>query len=627
MNKFVEINLKKLVKENKISYANDYLNNSKLLLKNDFCFQHVYDMEPSPKIYHLEDWQVSPNGDPEWLYVLKRQEYLQDLLYSYISTNDLTYLKQIRFFILDWIKNNDDNKKVRFNSWRTIDTGIRLLNWSKPLDYLISKKIVNSNDISRINDSVARQAKYLFDNYIEKYDLSNWGVLITTGILTFDSEHPNIINSEIAKWALDKFCLELKLQVDATGVHWEQSPLYFIEVFRSSLCVIASYKTNNKHIPDEVLQTLKRMFKSFDYQIKPNGKLLQQGDTDAIRVKDLVASAEYILYGIVHSADLQDFLLMTFGDKARIIVADNKATKKLNFDSVISGNFYLKDSEKNDYWHIYNGNLGSGHGHAASGHIDLTINNDDILIDPGRFTYVNTHKRRYLKSGLSHNVVLLDGAFPTTPLNSWKFKTVVTNQRNEVYHSTSYDEVKCSYIDKSNKYIVTRYFIWLRKLEIMVVIDVAEYQGTHVQTDNWILAPGAQAKTISKNNFLIKLHQNQYSLFHSLKETKITNQIYAPRYNELEKGNKIMFSDNFTNNNVSYTVIGKQGTLKNVNYLDSLRNGKVDGDAIHSFSLLIDLSGKHSVTLNIQHQNTIKGNKIYYVDGIPFYGNVSVKYQ
>lgn len=90
MNKFVEINLKKLVKENKISYANDYLNNSKLLLKNDFCFQHVYDMEPSPKIYHLEDWQVSPNGDPEWLYVLKRQEYLQDLLYSYISTNDLT---------------------------------------------------------------------------------------------------------------------------------------------------------------------------------------------------------------------------------------------------------------------------------------------------------------------------------------------------------------------------------------------------------------------------------------------------------------------------------------------------------------------------------------------------------
>ena len=74
-----KINLNSLIHDGRISYAKDYLNNAKLLLNNQFRFQHVYDMEPSPEVYQLNSWQESPNGDPEWLEVLKRHEYLQDL--------------------------------------------------------------------------------------------------------------------------------------------------------------------------------------------------------------------------------------------------------------------------------------------------------------------------------------------------------------------------------------------------------------------------------------------------------------------------------------------------------------------------------------------------------------------
>ncbi|MDF7683562.1 heparinase II/III family protein [Lactobacillus sp. ESL0679] len=627
MNELTQLKVKKLIDQDEISYATDYLANSKLLLNNKFSFHHVYDMEPSPTTYHMDNWTVSPNGDPEWLYVLKRQEYLQDLLYSYIKTNNPTYLEKIKTFIFDWIINNDENEEQRYITWRTIDTGIRLLNWTKPLSYLLQKQLLNDDEITRINQSVNRQAMYLHDNYIEKYDLSNWGVLITTGILTFAAEHPEVIDSSLVNWAESKLSLELKLQVDATGLHWEQSPLYFIEVFRSSLCVVASYLAHDKQLPTIIASSLKAMLKTCYYQIKPDGYILQQGDTDAIKIADLITSAKYILFGIKEPKVKQDFLLMSLADQAKILIGAQEKQNNCYFDSLVSGNFYYKDLVNHNYWHIYNGSLGSGHGHAASGHLDLTINNDNLLIDPGRYTYVNSPERRNLKSGFSHNVVLVDNGFPTRPRDSWKYQTIVTNQRNEVEHYDLYDLVKISYYDKSNDCIVTRYFIWLKEVAIMTIIDVAECKGKHLQSDNWIFAPEVTCQPEFNNSYLITNGVNQYELFHSLKNGQLEKQMYSPRYNELESTTKLILSNQFTDNNLAYTVIGKKSDIADVHYCESKRIDEVIDDDVHSFGVEIDLSNNHRIVINIQHENTIIGNKLYFVGGVPCYGNVSVNYE
>ncbi|WP_305068980.1 heparinase II/III domain-containing protein [Lacticaseibacillus saniviri] len=75
-----------------------------------------------------------------------------------------------------------------------------------------------------------------------------------------------------------------------------------------------------------------------------------------------------------------------------------------------SGNAFWRSSWQTnaDYLHIYNGNLGSGHGHAALGHIDLVIDGQDVLVDLGRYTYVDGTERRYLKSPSAHNVMTVD---------------------------------------------------------------------------------------------------------------------------------------------------------------------------------------------------------------------------
>ena len=86
--------IQSLSKNNVFAHHEDYLKNAEYLLADEFLFQNVYNMEPSPQKYKLIDWQTSPNGDPEWLFVLKRQEYLQDLVYAYLVTDKIKYLKK-----------------------------------------------------------------------------------------------------------------------------------------------------------------------------------------------------------------------------------------------------------------------------------------------------------------------------------------------------------------------------------------------------------------------------------------------------------------------------------------------------------------------------------------------------
>ena len=71
-------------------------------------------------------------------------------------------------------------------------------------------------------------------------------------------------------------------------------------------------------------------------------------------------------------------------------------------------------------------NLGSGHGHAELGHIDLVINGKDILVDPGRYTYVDGIERRYLKGATAHNTIMLNDTPFSKPKNSWKYEYVST---------------------------------------------------------------------------------------------------------------------------------------------------------------------------------------------------------
>ena len=109
--------------------AKEVIRQADLLLKNTFIYTDRWDMEPCrvPYTVSLADWTISPNGDPEWVFMLNRHDFLHKLWQAYVITGKHDYVDKILSLIRDWIQKNPITLQGT-DATRTIDTGIRCMN-------------------------------------------------------------------------------------------------------------------------------------------------------------------------------------------------------------------------------------------------------------------------------------------------------------------------------------------------------------------------------------------------------------------------------------------------------------------------------------------------------------------
>ena len=67
-------------------------------MEQKFCFCDRWDMEPCSTVYEVSpfSWDACPNGDPEWIYMLNRQEYLKKMLMAYWYTGQERYVEGMK---------------------------------------------------------------------------------------------------------------------------------------------------------------------------------------------------------------------------------------------------------------------------------------------------------------------------------------------------------------------------------------------------------------------------------------------------------------------------------------------------------------------------------------------------
>ncbi|WP_424321320.1 heparinase II/III family protein [Lacticaseibacillus chiayiensis] len=609
--------------------TDDARKNADRLLKNEFLFDSPYAMEPTQVSYTMDPitWQQTPNGDPEWLYMLKRQEYLLDLLEAYYETGRSDYQVKMKALLFDWL---DENLAMP-DTWRTIDTGIRLLNWTGVVANLLEDQQLTQEEQARIEEAVNVQATYLQQNYTEKFDISNWGVLITTGILVYAARFPEVLPRAIVQWAQQKFETELDLQVDAQGMQWEQSPLYLLEVWRSTLAVIAAQQRAGMPVAPIVLIKARAMQQMITQYVKPDLLLLQQGDTDAIRIDGLYHASAALLQ---QPSTLQqwlapvvDFALLELRHQEwQVPKADAEQSLSEVFAATTSGNYFWRSGwdAKADYWHVFNGNLGSGHGHAALGHVDLTIGGHDVLVDPGRYTYVDGTERRQLKSVAAHNTVMVDQRPFSLPNDSWKYRYVATPAQHSLIDFGGGQVVKLTFLDQAQTQpaLVTRLLISLSQERLWLVVDMIHQPGRHSLKRFWQVAPQL---TVTQQDHGYQL--GEVANFAATDTQMWTSQqLFSPRYNELEHLTRVESETTFTDFTVQAAVFAPQQQPLTLRPIAAQHSG--DRQALVPQQLAagfrVDLGDGRNTLVTLQPENTIVGRKLYWFDGTEAYGSLNI---
>ena len=122
----------KLFKEN----SKKIIETCDLLCKNTFIFNHKWDMEVCKVPYTFSEeiiWNKIPFEDPEWTFMLNRHKFWIYLAKAYTLTSEKKYFDTFISQVNSWIDTVDVFKDKYFNCSRTIEIGIRCLNWIKAI--------------------------------------------------------------------------------------------------------------------------------------------------------------------------------------------------------------------------------------------------------------------------------------------------------------------------------------------------------------------------------------------------------------------------------------------------------------------------------------------------------------
>ncbi|MDR1538766.1 MAG: heparinase II/III family protein [Clostridiales bacterium] len=453
-----------------------------------FKFTARWDMEKTwtPVVFEKEiDWLHQPGDDPEWVYAFNRCRFWITLGQAYALTKNEKYAEAFVSQLLSWISSVKRSRQGTEKAWRTIEAGLRLEYWHKAIWLFKGSEKIDDEIIEIFSESVREHAEYLMDAWDSFHLMSNWGVLenhglFFAGVMLADGEK---YRAEAAR----RMALEISIQIYRDGVHWEQSPMYHNEVLSCFLDVMILAKKNGVKLPD-IFDRIREMCIFDLYAKKPNSREIAMGDSDEIDQRDILAKAAFALkdpllkFGGYESVDFDS--LWDLGEEAveGFKLLKSQAPKDMDHGFMDSGNFYFRSSWNSDatFLHFHCGALGAGHGHADQLHFDLFSRGEDILIDPGRFTYVFGPDRIAFKEAKAHNVTIVDERDYYVCTDSWECRDLTRAVNRSFYADSFHGYAEGGHLAYMNPegIFANRRVIFI-KPDIVIIADEFYGAGTH----------------------------------------------------------------------------------------------------------------------------------------------------
>lgn len=592
-----------------IKVADDVVNQT-------FLFDLRWDMERThvPEVFENEiNWLHMPVDDPEWIYQFNRHRFWICLGQAYALTGEEKYAETFVSQMTHWIRTVrlDDPKNQL--AWRTIEAGLRLEYWLKAFCYFENSPALTDEVCDIFEKSVIEHAEYLMSIYDTYRLVSNWGVLQNHGLFMAGvmlPETPRTI--EYITESLRRLEEEIIIQVYDDGVHWEQSPMYHNEVTHNYLDIKILADRNKIKLPEVINKKLHKMCYGSMYHKKPDHCELLMGDSDDIDVRDIISKGAYLYkdpvlkFGGYENLDFD--CIWDLGIKAAEEYSKLKSLMpdKTAIELKESGNYYLHSdwSEKQNFFHFYCGTLGAGHGHSDKLHIDLFANGEDILVDAGRYTYVNKPERYEFKDPSAHNTITVDEKDFIVCKDSWECSKLARGINQKFVSTEHYDYLEggnLGYYDLDTGSVYINRRILYIKPDIYIIVD--EFYANSYHKYNQYFHFNNKGKVILEDDGKITYSsdKNKVEMYFASKglTKEIISSKYSKHYNEFEPNEAVKTS-------FSADGFGSIITVISTNEADKEESIKVEKVPVHSNFKNIIFEDKLIEAISIK-----KGEKSY----------------
>ena len=537
------------IKANYPEEVKNTINKADLVLAQNFIFRDDWDMEKTNIPYQFKgeiDWKAIPNGDEEWCYMLNRHKYWIDLGRAYFLTGNEKYAKAFVEQATHWIDNNPLEDRLKKVSWRRIEAGIRCENWIKAFEYVKNSKSITPEFFVKFSSSLFQHGEYINQSFSDFSKTSNWGVLEFQGLYVvsnFFSEFKSA--SKWKKDATDNLKTCINLQVLDDGNQWEQSPMYHNEVFHCFMNVNLIAQRKNTSLPEAIIQKTKDMaYANIKWQ-KPNFHQPLLGDSDDTDLRGLLTLSAFLFEDTTLKSranihlDYETFFVLGKINSEKYFSIQPKDPEFTSVYQSSSGGFYMRSSWKEGatYASFNLKKLGGGHGHDDILNFTLFANNQDYLIDSGRFTYVDNEWRKLFKSNQSHNTLGVDNLPNSIYKDSWTNEYEARSQGDFTKITPLFDYAEAeniAYKRLEDPVSMKRRVLFI-KPNVWIVFDSFSANRTHTYSQYFNFPD----KNVVLQDKSVNTINSKYNLrIQPIKEVeiKLTDSWWSPEYN-LKKEN------------------------------------------------------------------------------------------